>query len=512
MKSFLSFPESPVGYILQLLPLAGVFLVLACVPKTKEVTKQIAPASYVVHPDWSKSANIYEVNIRQYTSEGTFAAFQEHLPRLKELGVDILWFMPVFPIGSLNRKASQTVLAEEISNTEEREKYLGSYYAIKDFMDINPEFGTKEEFTKLVAKIHEMGMHVILDIAVNHTAWDHAWIKSHPEYYTRIEKGTTPWNPEWMKQHPEYYKFLEELGMTYPIDPNETDWWDTADLNYENDSLRNEMIRIFKFWISDLNIDGYRCDVAEWVPTDFWDEIRLELDKIKPVFMLAEAENPEHHTNAFDMSYSWELHHIYNSIAKGEKNAIDIVKYFAKQDTLFPADAYRMNFITNHDENSWKGTEKTRLGDAVNTMAVLTFTLPGMPLLYSGQEVGMNKMLRFFEKDTITWNTNPELSIFYSKLNNLKKNNQALWNGTSGGYIQPVNIKNDTTTLAFVREQHGNKVLVIANLSANVSVIELKNEIIKGEYVEYFTGDSKELKKTATIELAPWQYLVYISI
>jgi glycosidase len=511
MKSFINhFPDSAVNYILILLPLVGVFLFMACTSGKKEVKKPVSPESFVIHPEWSKAANIYEVNIRQYTPEGTFAAFQEHLPRLKELGVDILWFMPVFPIGDLNRKATQTVLAEEIANPDEREKYLGSYYAIKDFTDVNPEFGTKEEFAQLVKKIHELGMYVILDIAVNHTAWDHAWIKTHPEYYTRIEKGKTPWNPEWMKQHPEYYKFLEELGMTYPIDPNETDWWDTADLNYENDSLRKEMQRIFRYWITDLGVDGYRCDVASWVPTDFWEDIRSELDKIKPVFMLAEAEQPDHHLRAFDMSYAWELHHIYNSIAKGEKNANDLLTYYIKQDTLYPLDAYRMNFITNHDENSWKGTEMKRLGEATNTMAVLTYTLPGMPLLYSGQEAGMNKMLKFFEKDTIVWNTASPLPEFYGKLNQLKKENQALWNGQSGGPLQRIETNSDSLVFAFIREKEENRVFVLANLSAGQLTVKLTGKQYAGDYKEYFTGEEKSFVKKSSVELTPWQYLVYI--
>jgi len=510
MKSFFNLPDAPIHFLLVLVTLFGIFIFLAFTSKTKEIKKPVGPKSFVIHPEWSKSANIYEVNIRQYTPEGTFAAFEEHLPRLKELGVDILWFMPVFPIGSLNRKASQTVLADEIKNPEERHKYLGSYYAIKDFMEINPEYGTKEEFRQLVKKIHDMGMHVILDIAVNHTAWDHAWIKTHPEYYTRIEKGKTPWNQEWMKQHPEYYKFLEDLGMTYPIYPNETDWWDTADLNYENDSLRKEMQRIFNYWIVDFDIDGYRCDVAGWVPTDFWEDIRQELDKVKPVFMLAEAEQPEHHTRAFDMSYAWELHHIYNSIAKGEKNANDLMKYFNKQDTVYPNDSYRMNFITNHDENSWKGTESQRLGDATNTMAVLSYTLPGMPLIYSGQEVGMKKMLRFFEKDTIPWNVASSLPDFYKKLNHLKKVNPSLWNGNSGGMLQRIKTSNDSLVFAITRVKEDNAVFVITNLSSIKQSVNISSRQIAGDYLEIFSGQEKTFKKKSSLELSPWQYFVFI--
>jgi len=226
--------------------------------------------------------------------------------------------------------------------------------------------------------------------------------------------------------------------------------------------------------------------------------------------MLAEAEQPEHHTRAFDMSYAWELHHIYNGIAKGEKNANDLINYFIKQDTLYPADAYRMNFITNHDENSWKGTEFARMGDAVKTMAVLTYTLPGMPLLYSGQEVGFNEMLRFFEKDTIVWDMNSEFPVFYSKLNSLKKENPSLWNGLAGGTFNKVKSNNDSTVLAFMREKENNAILVVANLSPNNVTADLSDKAVKGDYIEYFSGEESSITKKSTINLAPWQYLIYL--
>jgi len=361
---------------------------------------------FVQHPDWVKSANIYEVNLRQYTPGGTIKEFETHLPRLKEMGVDILWFMPIFEIGKVNRKATQTKLIEEIEDPKEQERYLGSYYGIKDYLSVNPEFGTMDEFKALVNKIHEMGMYVVLDIAVNHTAWDHDWIKSNPEFYTQIKEGDTPWKKEWMEEHPEYYKQLQERGMTYPVG---TDWWDTADLNYDNKDLREEMKKILKFWIKEVDVDGYRCDVAGMVPTDFWEDVRPMLDSIKPVFMLAEAEQVDHHYKAFDASYAWEFHHVMNKIAKGEETAIAIDHYFAKQDTLFPSNAIRMNFITNHDENSWNGTVEERMGEASKAMAVLTYTVPGMPLIYSGQEAGLDKRLLFFEKDEIDWSVDEAL-------------------------------------------------------------------------------------------------------
>ena len=313
-------------------------LIVSCNVKTE----QKSPESKVNSPEWSKNAVIYEVNVRQYTPEGTFNAFAAHLPRLKELGVDILWFMPITPIGELNRKGS-----------------LGSYYSVKDYRDVNPEFGTMEDFKNLVAQAHEQGMYVILDWVANHTAWDNYLVEQHPEWYAKNDNGE----------------------MISPFD-----WSDVVQLDYNQPGLRDYMADALKFWVTEANVDGFRCDVAEMVPTDFWNRARAELDQIKPVFMLAEAEVPEHHEYAFDMSYGWEFHHIMNNIAKGTMNADNIQEYLTKEAGRFPANAYRMQFITNHDENSWNGTVFERLGDAVETMAVLSYTIPGMPLIYSGQE------------------------------------------------------------------------------------------------------------------------------
>jgi glycosidase len=462
----MSLSTSPGYYIFVFISLIGILFVLSCTSKKKEVKKQVPPESFVVHPDWSKSANIYEVNIRQYTPEGTFVAFQKHLPRLKELGVDILWLMPINPIGEKNRKGK-----------------LGSYYSVRDYFAVNPEFGNMQEFKELVSKAHELGFKIIIDWVANHTAWDNSWVTDHPEWYSTDSLGK----------------------MISPFD-----WTDVADLNYDNKDLWNEMIRALKYWVTEADIDGYRCDVASLVPTAFWEMARKELDQIKPVFMLAEAEQPDHHIHAFDMSYAWELHHIYNSIAKSEKTVKDLLNYFLKQDTLFPADAYRLNFITNHDENSWNGTEMTRMGDAVKTMAVLTYTLPGMPLLYSGQEIGMNKSLRFFEKDTIIWDNTSTLPLFYTLLNNLKKNNAALWNGMSGGRFQPLKTNLQPSVLAFIREKEENKILVLTNLSPVDVSVELTDKLINGEYTELFSGDEKIFKETLNVDLAPWQYFVYI--
>lgn len=454
----------PTVIIVLAIMFVAAFVLVAC---NESVRKKKAPPSFVTHLDWSKNAVIYEVNVRQYTPEGTFEAFAEHLPRLKELGVDILWFMPIHPIGEKNRKGS-----------------LGSYYSVKDYVGINPEFGTLDDFKAVVEKAHELEMYVILDWVANHTAWDHEWIDKHPEWYEKNEEG--------------------EIFAPF-------DWTDVAQLDFSNQELRKAMTESLKYWITEADIDGYRCDVAGEVPTDFWNDARKELDQIKPVFMLAEAELPEHHSYAFDMSYAWELHHIMNSIAKGEKNINDLDNYFAKNDTLFPADAYRMNFITNHDENSWNGTAFERMGEAVEVFAVLSFTLPGMPMIYSGQEAGLDKRLKFFEKDTITWDT-LVYSDLYSKLSFLRKQNEALWGGTSGGKLERVQTSADEHVYAFMRQKGDSHVIVIANLSPVQQSFEIKQKIGDNPWRDAMTGEMLDSSLTGAFNLDKWDYRIYTNM
>ncbi|NOX46143.1 MAG: alpha-amylase [Chlorobi bacterium] len=436
--------------------------------KKTETTPGSGKTQKLVHPDWSKNANIYEVNIRQYSKEGTFKAFEEHLPRLKKMDVDILWLMPIFPISEKNRKGS-----------------LGSYYAVRDYRDVNPEFGTMDDFRDLVDHAHQLGFKVILDWVANHSGWDNQMIFDHPDWYTHDSLGK----------------------MVSPFD-----WTDVADLNYESEGLRDYMIGSLKFWVTEFDIDGYRCDVAGMVPTDFWERARKELDGIKPVFMLAEAEQRDLHEKAFDMTYAWELHHIMNDIAEGKKDANDIEAYIEKDKAGYPPDSYRMNFITNHDENSWNGTVKERMGDSFKAFAMLTYTLPGMPLVYSGQEIGLDKRLEFFEKDEIEWDFNSPLIGFYTKLNNLKTNNKALWNGLSGGDFQRVNTSDDKSVLAFVREKEGNKVFVIVNLGPDSKTFDLTGEKYEGGFMELFSKRKTTFSSNTEMTLEPWGFRVFISI
>jgi len=416
---------------------------------------------------WSNDAVMYEVNVRQYTPEGTFEAFAEHLPRLKELGVEILWFMPIHPIGEKNRKGS-----------------LGSYYSIQDYKAINPEFGTLEDFKELVDKAHSMGFKVLLDFVANHTAWDHNWIETHPEWYTQDSLGN--------------------------IVPPVADWSDVADLNFDNPDLRAELMDALKYWLQEADIDGYRCDYAGGVPADFWETARTELDKIKPVFMLAEdQDNVDLLKNAFDCNYSWTMHHYMNEIYSEEKTVSDVKSYFEQVDTTYIEGTYPLQFTSNHDENSWSGTVYERLGDAVKTFAVLSFTVPGMPLVYSGQEVGLDKRLEFFEKDEINWENGAEMTAFYAALIDLKQENQALWNGSFGGWIDFPETSVPEKLLAFKREKGDNTVWVVMNLSDETldGTVAFGEEIIVSNY---FSGKEVELKENAFFHLNPWEYLVLV--
>jgi glycosidase len=418
-------------------------------------------------PSWGINANIYEVNIRQFTPEGTFKAFEAHLPRLKEMGVDILWFMPIYPISEVKRKGTK-----------------GSYYAIADYTAVNPEFGTMEEFKSLVQKIQDMGMYVVLDWVANHTGWDHKWINEHPEWYAM--NGDTI-------RHP------------YGHDGNPTDWYDTAELNYDNADMRQAMIDAMIFWVKDVNIDGFRCDVADNVPNDFWATARKALDVVKPVFMLAEAESePDHFNSCFNANYGWSFHHLLNQVAKGEKNASDIMTAINNNNSRFPEHYFQMHFTSNHDENSWNGTAPERMGSAEDAMTVIAFTVPGMPLIYSGQESGETKRLAFFEKDQIDWG-NYSRAAFYQKLLNLKSKNKALWNGPFGGAMKRVNSGNEV--LAFAREKDGDVALIIVNLTDKNQSTDVS--VHYHDLVNLFSGERIDIHDKANFNIGPYGYLVF---
>ena len=374
--------------------------------------------------------------------------------------------MPINPISEKNRKGS-----------------LGSYYSVKDYKGINPEFGTLEDFKNLVNKAHELGFKVIIDWVANHTGWDNKWITEHPEWYTK-----------------------DSTGAIIPPNP---DWLDIADLNFDSKPMRRAMIDAMDYWVTATNIDGFRCDVAWGVPQDFWEAATASLDSIKPVYMLAEDEDhPALLEKAFQSNYAWKLHHILNDVAQGKKTVQDITTYFAEIGHKYAPGSFPMQFITNHDENSHNGTEYERMGEAVKAMAVLSFTVPGIPLIYTGQEAGLNKRLLFFEKDSVDW-SNLDMQKFYHQLIQLKKEQPALWNGAAGGPLTIVSTNVPKQVLAFTREKDKDQVLAIFNLSAQPvdAILQVANA---GDYKEYFSGDTKTLEKGSILHLDKWGVQIFI--
>lgn len=419
-------------------------------------------------PAWASNANIYEVNIRQYTPEGTFNAFAKNLPRLKKMGVDILWFMPIFPISDTKKKGT-----------------LGSYYAVSDFRETNTEFGTKDDFQNVIDHAHSLGMKVIVDWVPNHTGWDHVWIKSNPEYFTQDKDG----------------------NIIDPVDPGTGEswgWTDVADLNYDNNDMRKQMIADMIYWVENHKIDGFRMDVAHNVPNDFWKDASDQLFAINDsIFMLAESETVDHVNNGyFHAIYGWEMHHLLNDIAKGTKNANSIDSLLAIKKGEIKQGMY-MNFITNHDENSWAGTVKERMGEGGDALAVLAATFDGIPLIYGGQEEPLNKRLEFFEKDDIEFKKF-EKNKFYKTLLGLKKRNKALGNGS---YSSPIiKIGDSEHIYAFMKEKDGDKVAIMVNLSNQKQQIRL-NQAVTG-LTNLFDGRKVEMGPGTIKSFDPWEYWV----
>ena len=427
------------------------------------------PKNYVElkHPEWSKNATIYEVNIRQFTPEGTFKSFETHLPRLKEMGIDIIWLMPIHPIGEKNRKGT-----------------MGSYYSVKDYYAVNKEFGTLEDFKVLVNKIHAMGMYVIIDWVANHSAWDNVLVAQHPEWYTKTLEGNfqpTPWY----------------------------DWEDIIDFDYQQPGLRKYMTKALEYWVIETNIDGYRCDVAGFIPTDFWDNVRTQLDKIKPVFMLAEWDARDLHKKAFDMTYAWSLWDKMMDITKYKKNISGLVEYMAHDVSTFPPNGYRMTFTENHDKNSWEGNQYKNFGEALPACMVLCTMVNGMPLVYGGQEAGLNKSLAFFDKDTIQWKPHAFYDI-YKKLFTLKHKNQAIFNGSWGGEMVRIFNNKPNEVISFSREKNGDKIVAIFNFSDKPTTTILNAKFHTAVYTDLFSNKQFELKGNDEFILPAWGYLVLV--
>jgi glycosidase len=428
-----------------------------------------APIPYVQvrHPEWSKNAALYQINTRQFTQAGTFIAAEEHLTRLKDLGVDILWLMPIHEIGLKNRKGS-----------------LGSPYSVKDYYSVNPEFGSLDDLKHFVNAAHDLGLYVILDWVANHSAWDNNLVGEHPDWYIRDWKGDFRPTPWW-------------------------DWPDIIDFDYQNQDLRKYMTDAMKYWVQAADIDGYRCDVAGFVPTDFWNNLRKELDAIKPVFMLAEWESKDLHAEAFDMTYAWSWNDAVRKITMGQANLNSLFVFYSWNEKAFPQDIMRMVFVSNHDKNAWEGTQFEQFGDGLEAAIVLSVVGEGMPLIYNGQEAGNPKQLAFFERDPIEWREHP-IGDLYKKLFALKKGNTALWNAQWGARMIQVTNSAPAQVLSFVRQNERDKIFAVINFSDENQIVSFHESLHHGKYVDYFSQEVVELLSNHSLRLVPWGYRIFV--
>ena len=427
----------------------------------REMTKQ----NNNTHADWSYSAVLYEMNIRQLTPKGTLRAAEEKLEFLRSMGIDAIWMMPIYPIGEEGRKGS-----------------LGSYYSIQDYCAVNPEFGTMEDFDSFVDKAHSLGMKVLLDWVANHTARDAKWLKTKPaDWYEREADGTAkvPW-----------------------------DWTDTAKLNYDNRDVWRGQIEAMRFWVEKHNIDGFRCDMAMLVPIEFWQQATAVLHAVKPdIFMLAEAEELNLFDKAFDMCYAWEIHHMMCDIAKGERRVWDLRNTMYADRERYPNTAMKMIFTSNHDENSWSGSEQSRFGDALEAMTALTFVLPkSFPLIYTGQEIGYDHSFAFFDKDAMPEFEPNEATDRYRRLCEMKHAFTALRSADKGGSFVEINTNAPDCLLVFVRENGQGRVVYIANLSPYKIFADFHTGIYAGEYEEVLTGEKSTLYEHTWGDMEPWSF------
>lgn len=418
-------------------------------------------------PEWARRTVIYEVNVRQYSAAGNFAAVTADLPRLRDLGVDTLWLMPIHPIGEVNRKGP-----------------LGSYYAVKDYFAINPEFGTDADFKQLVDAAHAQGFRVILDWVGNHTAWDHPLTQTHPEFYVRDAQG----------------RFQPPTGF---------DWTDVIQLDFNHPAVLDYEFEAMAHWVKNFGVDGFRCDFATGVPTPFWNALSARLRALRPdLFLLSESELPQHQLAAFNASYAFEMMHTFNAVAKGTAGVSHIDDTLARSRVRFPRGGALLYYTSNHDENTWQGTEFERLGGGTAPFAVLSFVLDGIPLIYNGQEIGLNRRLEFFQRDPIVWTEHPSLTAFYRTLVQLKRSHPALHTGAA---MRRLDTTQNDAVYAALREAGGRRVLALLNLTARDATADLYDPALAGRWRDAFTGETIEQPAAVTLSLATWGYRVLVS-
>lgn len=417
-------------------------------------------------PEWTHYTSIYEVNIRQYTKDGTFKAFARELPRLQDMGVKTLWFMPITPIAQKNKKG-----------------VLGSYYAASDYVSVNPEFGTLDDFRTLVRDAHAQDFKVIIDWVANHTGWDHKWTREHPDYY---EKDSTTGD------------FKIASGMD-----------DIIELNFHNPALVTAMIDAMKFWVNECDIDGFRCDLAFWVELDFWQKAREELENIKPLFWFGELDPIEHpeYMGTFDVAYTWTWMHKAEDFYKKHPSIDDLDKVLRAYDAIGD-ESMRAWFTSNHDENSWNGNEYEKYGDMAKPLAVFSCTWNGIPLIYSGQELPNLKRLKFFEKDQIVWAGQNELHDFYKALLYIHSRNPALRAGDRTTKTMRIKTSDEHHVFAYLRKNGDHEVFVILNFS-NAHIDFSIDDQVNGRFKEIFSGLEKDFSTHSKFSAAAWEYFVF---
>ncbi len=451
---------------------AGIIALAACSEVAQDAAANYEPEPYVQfeNAEWTRDAVIYQLNTRQFTTEGTFAATEAQLPRLADMGVDIIWLMPIHPIGEVNRKGE-----------------MGSPYAVRDYRAVNPDLGTEEEFRAFVDEAHRLGLKVILDWVANHSAWDNPLTEQHPDWYTRTPEG--------------------EL-----MPPQGTDWVDTVDFDYSQPALREYMTESLAYWVREFDIDGYRADVAGYVPLDFWETARAELNAIKPVFMLAEWQTRDLHRNAFDATYAWGWKEAMQELVANGSGAGPIRGYYAAQATTWPSAAYRMVYTDNHDQNSWDGVASDIYGPAYEAAIALSFVGNGIPLIYNGQEADLDRQLEFFKKDEIEWREGRYDNLF-RQLIALKTQERALWNGRYGAPMIEVPNSASDKVFSFVRGERGERILAVFNLSGEAQDIEFSLARHTGSYTDALSGEEAVFGESEGeaygISLDPWGYRIF---
>lgn len=408
---------------------------------------------------------IYEVNLRNYSAGGNFAGLTNDLPRLQKLGIDILWLMPIHPIGEKNRNGSK-----------------GSPYAVKDYKAINPDYGTAADLKALISAAHTAGMEIWLDWVGNHTAWDHAWTETNPDFYASLN-GVRPYSPN--------------------------GWTDVIQLDYNNAALRTAMIDAMKYWVTEFNIDGFRCDAATFIPVSFWEQARTEIDKVKKLTWLCEGDKAEY-MKVFDYDYAWAFNTALNEFGKDR----DVTKLISECNKLFSNVEYskkgRMVYLTNHDLNAYDGTEFTRYGNALLPLTALSFTIYDMPLIYNGQEIGMNKVMGLFDISPVQWTpVNATIDALIKKLTRLRRTQPALESGSNRGTLNRYQTTS-SNVYAYSRKRGTNEVLVILNFTNAPVQFKFSGSAPTGTFTDYLKKEETQFTTQTTLTLPANGYAIYV--